>query len=203
MRYTSLVLLLAACRLAAQDASSASIDWSERWNSYLQKTYSWKKIGWVVGETAFDQTFRLNKCGRPPYCLPHEIGGALAERTARTSIEFGAGAILREDLRRSPSNLKGFRRRVAYAFIHAPLAKNSEGDWEPAYSRFAGTLGSAAVSAAWRGRPITAPRLFEHFGWSLTSYLQDSLWTEFEPDLKRAGVRFFARFRHSDTKTLP
>src|SRR6266849_3561362 len=85
--------------LPGQSVTSDSQDLHARWDSYLQ-TYSWKRIAAVAAETAFNQTFQLNKCGRPPYCLPHRIGGALARRTARTTIELGAGALLHEDIRR-------------------------------------------------------------------------------------------------------
>jgi len=162
----------------------------ERWDSYVSRTYDWKRIGTVAAETAFDQTFQLSKCGRPPYCLPHEIGGALTRRTARTTMELGAGALLGEDLRRRPSGLTGFRRRATWALLHAPLAIGPDGEWRPAYSRFAGSLGGVAVSTAWNGRPLTAERLGRGFGWTATSYFQDALWAEFEPDLKHLGRRF-------------
>jgi hypothetical protein len=170
-------------------------DLHERWDNYVQRTYNWKRIGIVTAETAFGQTFQLNKCGRPPYCFPHEIGAALTRRTARTTIEFGVGALLHEDLRRRPSNLSGFRQRVSFALLHAPLAVGPDGEWRPAYSRFAGTFGASVVTSAWSGRPITAPRVFEGFGWSLSSYFQDALWAEFGPDVKRFSQRFTNRLR--------
>ncbi len=101
-------------------------------------------------------------------------------------MEWGAGALLGEDIRRTPSGQTGFRRRFAYALIHAPLA---DGSWGPAYSRYAGSLGGAMVGSAWCGRPITAGRLSEQVGWSFTAYFQDALWTEFEPDVKRMARR--------------
>jgi len=187
--------LFACGVLQAQTAAPDPQDLQERWDSYVQRTYSWKKIGVVTAETMFDQTFQLSKCGRPPYCFPHEIGGALTRRTARTTIEFGMGALLHEDLRRRPSGLPGFRRRVSYALLHAPLARGPNGEWRPAYSRFAGTFGAVAVTSAWDGRPLTAPRLGEAFGWTTTAYFQDALWTEFEPDLKRLGHHVVERLR--------
>lgn len=193
-----IVSLFACVRLPAQSASSdLSQSLEERWDSYLNRTYSWKRISVVAAETAFDQTFQLNKCGRPPYCLPHEIGGALVQRTARTTIEFGVGALLHEDLRRKPSNLSGFRQRIVYAVLHAPLATGRDGHWEPAYGRFAGTFGGIAVSSAWNGRPLASGRLFECFGWATTAYFQDAVWSEFEPDMKRAGVRLAHRLRRT------
>ena len=200
------LLLLSACGfLNAQsiapdvpDESSPILDpqnLHERWDSYVQKTFSWKKLTSVAAETAFEQTFQLSKCGRPPYCFPHEIGGALTRRTARTTMELAAGALLHEDLRRQPSNLSGFRQRVSYALLHAPLARGRNGEWEPAYSRFAGTLGAVAVTTAWQGRPLTAGHLARGFGFTATSYFQDALWTEFEPDLKRMGRHFADKLR--------
>jgi hypothetical protein len=190
-----LSLLLACGLLSAQDVVPAPQNLQERWDSYVQKTYNWKKLDVVVAETAFDQTFQLSKCGRPPYCFPHEIGGALTRRTARTTMELAAGALLNEDLRRRPSNLSGFRQRFSYALLHAPLAIGPDGEWRPAYSRFAGTVGAVVVSSAWDGRPLTAGRLSKSVGFTATSYFQDALWTEFEPDLKRVGHRFVNKLR--------
>jgi hypothetical protein len=188
-----LSLLFACGLLPAQDAAPDPQNLHERWDTYVQKTYSWKKIGVVAAETAFEQTFQFNKCGRPPYCFPHEIGGALTRRTARTTMELAAGALLNEDLRHRRSNLPGFRQRLSYALLHAPLAIGPDGEWRPAYSRFAGTLSAVAVTSAWEGRPITAARLSRDFGFTATSYFQDALWTEFEPDLKRMGRRLADR----------
>jgi hypothetical protein len=198
MRYLVSIFLLRASQLYGQSTDTGSLGWNQRWDNYIERTYNWKRVGIVAVETAFDQTFQLNKCRRPPYCFPHEFSGALARRTARTTIELGAGALLREDIRRSPSNLTGFRQRLRFALIHAPMAKDLRGDWRPAYSRFAGTLGGAAVSSAWSGRPISADRLFQTFGWSFTSYFEDALWAEFEPDVKRIGSRFTHKFGHRD-----
>ena len=179
------LLLLAAVPLCAQDAP---LDWNERWQNYVERTYSWKRIGMVAAETAFDQSFQLNKCGRPPYCFPSDFGAAMARRTARTTIELGMGALLHEDIRRRPSNLTGFRSRLTYALTHASLARGSDGSFHPAYSRFVGTLGGCAVTTAWNGRRISPERMAEGLGWSLAGDLQDSLLTEFGPDMKRIGL---------------
>ena len=173
-----------------QTADPQPLDWRERWDNYVDRTYNWRKITLVAAESAFDQTFNLRKCGRPPYCFPHHIGGSLVRRTTRTSIELVAGELFREDIRRRPSGLTGFRRRAVYALLHAPLARSADGEWRPAYSRFAGTLGGIAVWSAWDGRPMTTGRLATHFAWSATSYFQDSLFTEFEPDMKRLAKHF-------------
>jgi hypothetical protein len=180
------VLLVVGSALHAQTAGFA--DWHERWGDYVHRSYDWKLLGAVAAESVLDQTFQLSKCGRPPYCFPHHIGRSLARRSARMTIELGAGALLGEDIIRRPSGLSGTRQRIVFALLHAPLAKGPEGQWRPAYSRFIGTMGAVTVSRAWDGRPITAGRLAHSFGWASTSYFQDALLTEFEPDLKRFGA---------------
>lgn len=223
MRYLAILLLVPVLPLRAQTASAETppaepstgqipsaqstaidpLDWNQRWDNYVQRTYNWKRIGIVGMETAFDQTFQLKKCGRPPFCFPQDFEGALARRTARTTIELGVGALLHEDLRRRPSNLPGFRQRLTYALIHAPLAKNRDGDWRPAYGRYAGSLGGFVVARELQGRPITGGRLAENFGWSFAAYFQDSLWAEFEPDLKRKGKELARRWMHHGSPPLP
>lgn len=163
------------------------MDWHERWGDYVDRTFSLKRVAAVSLESAVEQTFQIGKCGRPPYCFPHHIGGSLIRRTARTSLEFGFGALLKEDLRRKPSGLPGFRRRAWFAVKHATLAKGSNGAWHPAYSRYLGTLGAVTVASSWNGRPLTAGRLSQSFGWTVSNYFQDALLAEFEPDLLRLG----------------
>jgi hypothetical protein len=174
--------------LNAQAVGDGFGNWQERWDDYVQRTFGWKRVSAIAAESAFTQTFQPRSCGRPPYCFPDDMGSALARRTTRTTLELAAGALLHEDLRRRPSGLRGWRRRVMFALIHAPLVKDDEGDWRPAYSRYIGTMGAVTVTRAWRGRPITTGHLFRSFGWSATTYFSDSLFTEFEPDLRRIGT---------------
>jgi hypothetical protein len=181
--------------LYAQSVTVEPFDWQQRWDQYVDRTYNWKNVGAVAAEDAFEQSFQLRKCGRPPYCMPHHVGGSLLRRTSRTTIELGFGALLKEDIRRRPSGLPGFRQRVVFALTHAALAKGPNGEWRPAYSRFAGTLGAVAVTSAWHGRPLTTGRLARSFGFSATNYFQDALFSEFEPDLRRLGMRAWRNLR--------
>lgn len=181
----------------AQPEQAVPLEWHDRWDSYLERTYSWKRIGMLGVETMFDQTFQFRKCMRAPYCFPHNFGAALARRTTRTTMELGFGALLHEDIRRRPSGLQGFRERAVFALVHATLAQGPDGEWRPAYSRFAGTAGAVVVSSAWRGRPLTAGHLSQSFGWSVTSYFQDAVMTEFEPDMKRIAYRWLKKYRRN------
>ena len=181
------VALFVASGLWAQDTSAGSTDWKNRWDNYLDQTYNWKLVGAVAAESMFEQSFQLRKCGRPPYCFPHHVGGSLARRTARTTIELGAGALFKEDIQRRPSGLPHFRQRVVFALTHAALARGSEGTWRPAYSRYVGTLGAITVSSAWQGRPLTTGNLATSFALCTTNYFQDALFSEFEPDIRHFG----------------
>jgi hypothetical protein len=194
------VLLLFTGVFWAQTPAPASLEWQDRWDSYLHRTYSWQRVGMLGAETAFDQAFHLDKCGRPPYCFPHSFGGAMVGRITSTTIELGLGGLLKEDIRRRPSGLTGFHKRVVFALVHAPLARGPDGEWRPAYSRFVGTAGAFVVASEWAGRPITRNRMAQSFGWSLTDYFQEALFTEFEPDMKRFGTRLLKKCGWNQTR---
>ncbi len=204
MLWAIAVLVLFVCELGlSAQRVTGDVTWQERWDYYVDRTFDWQRISLIAAGTAvdsvFEETFEIGKCGRPPYCYPHDFGGAIFRRTARSSMELGAGALLHEDIRRRPSNLAGFRPRLKYALVHAALARGPDGQWQPAYSRFLGTFAADTVDSAWRGRALTSSRLFGRFGVSATTYFQDALWTEFKPDVmgfaKRFAARHFSRFR--------
>jgi hypothetical protein len=196
VRSLSLIFALAVGVRGQSDTPPVGdIPWQARWDDYVERTYGWKNVGMVALDSAVEQSFQLNKCGRPPYCLPHHVGGSLVRRTARTSVELGFGALLKEDLVRRPSNLPGFRQRVWFALTHAALARGPDGEWRPAYSRYIGSLAAVTVSSSWNGRALTTGRIGSSFGWTASSYFQDSLLSEFEPDLTRMGRRFWVKVR--------
>src|SRR5215471_1475763 len=153
MRYLFWVVLLFRAYVFAQ--SPGSLDWQHRWNDYVGRLHDWRAVGSIAGDTAFNEAFRSRECPHMEACFPHRFSGNLIRRTARLTTELGVGGLLGEDLRRRPSEMKGFRRRFLYAVEHAALAQGPDGTWRPAYSRFAGTFAGIAVSAAWRGRPLT------------------------------------------------
>jgi len=193
-----LFAVLVVCLPALAQSVDNFADWRERWDYYVQRTYTWQRLGMVALDTATEIPFNAAACRRPPYCFPHHLGGALARRTARTTMELGAGALLREDIRRRPSGLTGVVPRLRFALTHALLARGPDGNLRPAYSRFAGTLGGIAVSSTWNGRPLTTRAFAIGWGWEATSSFQDAVLTEFGPDIRRIGRRLtpapFRRF---------
>jgi hypothetical protein len=186
------VSLLVFTPLQAEEKQPA-FGWDERWRYYVQRTYSFERIALLAADTAVEHAIGPGACGRHPKCYPDHYGYAFARRIARTSIELGAGALLGEDTRRSPSGRARLRDRITYAVSHAYLARNSNGEYRPAYSRFAGTVGALAVASAWEQKPFWCPRLAGGIAAAFTTYAQDSLLAEFESDIKRIGLRFARR----------
>jgi hypothetical protein len=185
-------VVLVLSPLQAEERSPA-FDWDERWRYYLHRTYSFERIALLAADTAVEHAMGPRDCGRHPKCYPDHYGYAFARRIARTSIEFGVGGWLGEDIRRTPSGRSGLRGRVAYAMSHAYLARNSDGEYRLAYSRFAGTVGGLEVASAWQQKPFWCPGLAGAIASSMTSYVQDSLLAEFEPDIRRIGLRLARR----------
>ncbi len=176
--------------------------WQERWDTYVERTFDWQRISLIAAGTAVDsvieETFEIGKCGRPPYCYPHDFGGAIFRRTARSSMELGAGALLHEDIRRRPSNLTGFRPRLKYALVHAALARGSDGEWQPLIAASSGRSrpirwilrGVAGANIRASVRPLR--HIHDHLFPGL-------VWTEFKPDItrfaRRIAAKHFSRFR--------
>jgi hypothetical protein len=184
--------VLALSPLQAEEQQPA-FGWEQRWRYYLHRTYSFERVALLGVDTAIEHAMGPRGCGRHPRCYPDRYGYAFARRIARTSIEFGAGGLLDEDTRRSPSGLSGLRNRITYAVKHAYLARNSEGEYRLAYSRFAGTVGAIAVASAWDQKRFWQPGLAGGIADAMSAYVQDSLLAEFEPDIRRIGLRFARR----------
>lgn len=114
-------------------------------------------------------------------------GRMLISRT----IRFGVAAVDHEDPRFIRSNEAGFWRRARFVTNHFFVARTDSGSQIPAFSRFAGTYGTAFISNAWypesransyhaMQRGTTA--LSAGFGWNMLR--------EFWPDIKQRLGKF-------------
>jgi hypothetical protein len=108
-------------------------------------------------------------------------------------VEFGAGAMLHEDVRRRESGRQGLGPRLRYALAHTWTAYQPDGSSRFSYSRLVGAVGGIAVYETWRQHPITTGRMAHELSWALASNVQDALLTEFGPDMKRFGAKLGKR----------
>jgi hypothetical protein len=183
------VTLLACVAPFVRAQQPIAFDWNERWRYYLRRTYSFERVLLLAGDTGVEHVIQPSDCGRNPHCYPASYARAFTRRVARTSVEFAVGGFLGEDARRRPSQMTGLKSRVLYAITHAYVATGPDGRIRPAYSRFAGTFASAAAGSGCSRNGFSSRDWLGGFGGSVGLYVQDSLLAEFEPDLKRVGLR--------------
>jgi len=161
-------------------------NWDQRWQYYKYRTYSPERMMMLALDTSFDHAMSSDQ-DRSLRSFPEHYGAAFARRIARTSVEFGLGGLLKEDIRRRPSNKQGFANRAVWALTHSWMATGPNGNWRPAYSRYAATLAGFAVGASIREQPITTGRVASAYATSLLFNMQDSVLSEFQPDIQRIG----------------
>lgn len=101
-------------------------------------------------------------------------------------MEAGLGAMWGEDPRyfRSPSH--GFRPRMKYVVKTTFLAPRRDGQWHPAYARFAGNVGNNFLSNTWRAdSEANTNDALLRCAWGVLGRLTSDAFEEFWPDLKQ------------------
>lgn len=191
MKHSAVILLGLLAPLYGQQATpvTPAFGWGERFAYYVKNTYGWRQMGLLAVDAGFDHLLRDPKYwarGASDYGCRY--GADFGQRVTRNSIELLAGAALHEDARMKPSGADRFGKRLEYAFKHALLATDDRGRERPAYSRLAATAGGVLLGYAWSPQPLTAPQVFENLGFGLIGHLENSLFTEFTPDMKRVGM---------------
>lgn len=129
-----------------------------------------------------------------PHRLPFQ-GRAevdLARNGIANSIRFSAAALLRQDQRMTASHEHGVKKRAAYALIHSVMVSDGERD-RLAMPRFAEAFGTACVLHDWHPWQQRAPNVLTQASWTLGRYMVRSYWTEFSPEIKRAGRTILGR----------
>ncbi len=190
LRHSSVLLLGLLTPLYGQQATPGppAFGWGERFAYYAKNTFGWHQIGLQAVDAGFDQLLRDPKYwARGANDYGCRYGTGFGQRVTRNSIELLAGAALHEDARFKPSGENRFSKRLEYAFKHALLATGDQGRERPAYSRLAATAGGVLLAYAWNPQPPTAPQVFQNLGFGLIGHLENSLLTEFSPDMKRFG----------------
>ena len=146
-------------------------------------------------DSAFDQFMREpREWGRGADGFGYRYGSAFGRRFVRNSIELGAGIAFKEDTRFRPSGEKGLMRRFRFAAANAFLARGPDGERTFAYSRLAATVGGPLIASTWHPCSRSPGYYAESVGYGYLGHLQNSLLTEFSPDMIRLGKKVRARF---------
>lgn len=117
------------------------------------------------------------------------FAGRYGTRVVSNSLEFGLGAIIREDPRYFRSPKTGWS-RVGDALKMTFVAPQPGGGRSFAYARMAGAFGGAALSNAWYPESYrTAGNTLARAGVTIGGDVAGNIFKEFLPDLKRKLLR--------------
>lgn len=179
---------------AAQDLTNVPKDTltpfsttAERLNYYIQRTYGWQRMSSLAVDTAIDHMLGQPEWGRGMGGYGCQYASGFGRRMISNSVEFGATLIARQDTRFQRSHESGLVPRIRYAATHAFLARGEDGRTQVAYARFAGIAGGALIAPAWHHDRLSGSEFFPDIAFSMLDQVQNSLLTEFSPDLKRFG----------------
>ncbi len=176
----------------------------ERLRNYLYRTYSWQRMATLGADSAIDHLlFDPRGWNRGPDGFACRYASSFGSRIVRNSIELGSGILLREDTRFHTSHERSFLTRLRFATTGAVLVQGPGGNRRFAFSRLAATVGGVVVCSTWRPRG----HLYENFAANIAdsyfSHWQNSMLTEFTPDLIRFGKRVRARLVERKPVTSP
>lgn len=111
------------------------------------------------------------------------------------TIEAGLGALWGEDPRYFRAPRGTVRSRAAHALKTVVLAPRPDGQFKPAWGRFAGNVVNNVIENAWLPPSMTTPRQTAlRSANGLLGRLAGNLWDEFWPDIK---AHLSHRVRHS------
>ena len=142
---------------------------------------------WLAADTAFDQLLGKPEWGGGMGGYGCHYASGFGRRLISNSVEFGGVLLFRQDTRFRPSHRTGIIPRIKYATAHAFVATGDGGKIEPAYARFAGIAGGALIAPAWHRHGLTLSGFRKDLLFSTLDQVQNSLLTEFSPDIERVG----------------
>ena len=187
------VLALYGIGLFAQsqtDAKSSEYSVDERVRYYLYRTYSWQRLTMLGADSALDHlVFDPHAWSRGPEGFACRYTSSFAGRIVRNSIELTSGILLHEDTRLRSSHERSFLGRLRFATAGAVLADGPDGNRRFAFSRLAATAGGVLICSTWRPRRHLYQNLGEDIADSYFSHWQNSMLTEFSPDMIRFGKK--------------
>jgi hypothetical protein len=170
---------------------------AERFKYYVDRTYGWQQMGGTAVSTGIDYMIARPEWGRGIGGFSSSYASSFGRRVVTNSAEFGAASALREDIRFRPSRRIGFVPRLKYATAHAFLAYGPSNQVEPGYARFVGITGVALIEPTWHPAGLTGASFGKNVGLRSLDQVEQSMLTEFGPDLKRLSQRLRKKYMDS------
>jgi len=178
------------CQLAPSDPQYYRSS-RERVDSYVFRTYTDpSRLSWLLFDSAVDHWYKAPcEWDQSARSYGYRVASGWGRRIVRNTAQLGFETALQEDSRYRRSGERGFGRRVLFAVNHSVLAYKPDGSVSPMYGRMAAGLVADATSSTWHPRPTTASSFVGGMGQAAIDRAGNNLLTEFEPDLKRFGLR--------------
>jgi hypothetical protein len=104
----------------------------------------------------------------------------------KKSLQFGLGAVLKEDPRYFASTERGFWRRLTHAMTHTVMAQRDDGRRVFSAGKVGGTLGGSLISRMWQPeRERTVGHGLRNASLSLSTEAGWNVLREFWPDIRK------------------
>jgi len=117
-------------------------------------------------------------------------GMRLTGVASSNTMEAGLGAIWGEDPRYVRSASPSFKGRIGHVFLLTFVARNREGDLQPAYARYIAIPGSSFLSNTWRAASVADnSHALKRSGYGVLGKLAGNAWSEFWPDMRRKAFK--------------
>ncbi|MEO8126341.1 MAG: hypothetical protein ABJF23_17180 [Bryobacteraceae bacterium] len=163
----------------------------ERVDSYVFRTYTDpSRLSWLLFDSAVDHWYK-SPCewDRSAQSYGYRVASGWGRRIVRNTAQLGFETAFQEDSRYRVSGERRFGRRILFAINHSVLAYRPDGSVGPMYGRMAAGVIADATASTWHPRSTTAGSFMGGIGQSAIDRAGNNLLTEFEPDLKRFGLR--------------
>lgn len=173
---------------------------SQRWSSYLHRTFEPARMEFLALDTAIDQAFSDPACRHSVAAsYGRRYARALQSRIVRNSAELATGLLTGEDLRYHPSESHSIRGRLWNALRSSVTAQMPDGTRRPSYTRlFSAELAQLSM-VPWSRQPMRPERFLKSLTYSTLDQAQTNLLNEFGPDFRRIGISIWKRVRSSLT----
>jgi hypothetical protein len=211
MKRLAVLLLLAGSFAYPQNqqttaAATEKFGFKDRFTWYAKRTYTdpWKHVRLIGEVTADDFVFGESKrWGGGLSGWGKSLAPVYGQRVIDNTTEFLLGALIGDDARYRPSEKREMMGRGLHATIGAFTARAQSGNTRPAYSRIIAITAGTLIANQWRSNPKTGYNLTRALIFGVTDKIQDDLFQEFSPGLKRLGGKVWRKIHHGHKATHP